>query len=201
MLSPSRWAARSAPSDPPRERAFPTLTGLGRITALTMRAYVLTAIALILSTGLALACPEVQVAFDPTQAAPGDQVHFFSRLANNGTEPLTAAIEMSVTFNDRTFGPFTRTVELGAGFDHTVEFDFMIPSFAQPGTLTISVVASAEGCPASTATASLEIVAPLVGGQNPGDALGQALLKNGFTSPDQPGIQQSTWGEIKNQAR
>jgi hypothetical protein len=168
---------------------------------LTNRTYVLTALAIILSTGIAFACPEVQVAFDPAQAAPGDQVHFFSRLANNGTEPLTATIEMSITFNDHTFGPFTHDVELGAGFDHTVEFDFLIPPFAQPGALTINVSASAEGCPASTATASLEIVSPLVGGENPADAFGQALLRNGFTSPDQPGIEQSTWGEIKAQSQ
>lgn len=166
-----------------------------------MRTYVLTAIALILGTGLAVACPEVQVAFDPTQAAPGDQVNFFARLANNGTAPVTATIEMNITFGGHTFGPFTRDLELGAGFEQAIEFAFLVPPMAPPGTLTIDVAASAEGCPTSTAAASLEIVAPRAGGENPGTAFGQELLKHGFTSPDQPGIEQSTWGEIKSQAR
>src|SRR4029453_2451987 len=100
------------------------------------------------------------VAFDPAQAAPGDVVHFFSRLANNGTDPITATLEITLTFGDHSVGPFSRPVHLGAGFDHSTEFDFTIPPFAQPGTFTITVAASSEGCPTSTATATLEVVSP-----------------------------------------
>lgn len=168
---------------------------------MTMRTFALTAIALILSTGLAVACPEVRAAFDPAVAAPGEEVHFFARIANSGAEPVLATIEMTITFNDRTVGPFSRQVRLGAGFVRTIELDFLIPRSAQPGTLTIEMSASARGCPTSTAIASVEIVAPLVGSENPGDAFGEALIRDGFTSPDRPGIEQSTWGEIKAQAR
>jgi hypothetical protein len=154
-----------------------------------------------LSAGLAAACPEVQVAFDPAQAGPGDVVHFFSRLANNGTEAITATLEITLTFADHTVGPFSRPVPLGAGFDHSTEFDFMIPAFAMPGTFSITVAASADGCPTSTATGTLEIVAPFAGGQTPVDAFGQQLERNGFESPVRPGVEQSTWGSIKSQSR
>jgi len=41
---------------------------------LTIRTYVMAALALILSAGLAFACAEVQVAFDPAAAAPEIEV-------------------------------------------------------------------------------------------------------------------------------
>src|SRR5262245_48653219 len=100
---------------------------------LRIRIFAMIALALALSAGLAAACPEVQVAFDPAQAGPGDTVHFFSRLANTGTDPITANLEITLTFGDHTVGPFSRPVPLGAGFDHSTEFDFVIPPFAMPG--------------------------------------------------------------------
>jgi hypothetical protein len=162
-----------------------------------MRTFLLTSLALVLGAGVTFACPEVQVAFDPAQAAPGDQVHFYFLLANNGTEAITATIETTIRFDDFTIGPISHPMELGAGFERTIEFDFTVPPPAAGGTLTIEVAASAEGCPTSTSTATLEILAPLVGGENPVDAFGQELVRHGFASPDQPGVEQSTWGEIK----
>ena len=166
-----------------------------------IRIFAMIALMIALSAGMAAACPEVQVAFDPAQAGPGDVVHFFSRLANNGTEAITANLEITLTFADHTVGPFSRPVPLGAGFDHSTEFDFMIPAFAMPGTFSITVAASADGCPTSTATGTLEIVAPFAGGQTPVDAFGQQLERNGFESPVRPGVEQSTWGAIKSQSR
>jgi hypothetical protein len=169
---------------------------------LRIRTLVMGALGLFLSAGLAAACPEVQVAFDPATAGPGDTVHFFSRLANDGTEAITASLDLTISFDDHQIGPFTQSVPLGAGFDHSVEFDFVIPPFAMPGTLGITVAASSDGCPTSTATASLEIVNPLAGGgATPVDAFGQQLVRNGFESPVRPGVEQSTWGEIKAQSR
>jgi hypothetical protein len=162
-----------------------------------MRTLLTAALTLILGAGAAFACPEVELAFDPATAAPGDVVHFFYSLSNSGDEALTATIETTISFNDFTIGPITHPMRLGAGFERTIEFDFMVPPPAGGGTLTIEVSASAEGCPTSTDTATLEIESPLVGGENPAGAFSQELSRQ----TDEPGVEDSTWGVIKARVR
>ncbi len=123
------------------------------------RLVLLTSATLCLGATVALALPDVEIGFDPSQASPGDQVHFFFSIENIGTEARLITLQTTLQFNDHTLGPFTRRIFLGAGQDHSIEFDFVIPQQAPAGTLTITTVASDEDG-SDTATASLEIIAP-----------------------------------------
>ena len=123
------------------------------------RLVLLTSATLCLGAGAAFALPDVGIGFDPSQASPGDQVHFFFSLDNIGTETRQITVQTTLQFGDFTLGPFTRRVTLGAGQGHAIEFDFVIPQHAPAGTLTITSTASdVDG--SDTAQASLEIIAP-----------------------------------------
>lgn len=156
----------------------------------------LTLTALCLGATVALAMPDVEVAFDPGQAHPGDTVHFLYSLANVGTEGRLIAVATTVSFGEHTVGPFTRRIFLGAGQERAIEFDFIIPPMAPAGTLTISSTATDEDG-SDTDTASLEILAPFAGPGDVSSQFGDELVKAGFQSPGQPGMTAATWGEVK----
>ena len=154
--------------------------------------------ALFLGAIHAFALPEVEIAFDPAQAEPGETVHFFYSLANVGTEARLITLETTIAFDDFEIGPFTRRAFLGAGQEFVLEFDFRIPPPAPAGTLTISTTATDEDG-SDTASASLEIVNPLVAdGDNVAQAMGAELVRNGFQPPaKETAVQETTWGAVK----
>jgi len=120
---------------------------------------------------------DVNMAFDPAVAAPGDQVAFFASVANLGDEDVTAAIDVTVSFADYTFGPVSGDLPLAAGQDLSDEFAFVVPPLPYGGTLTITVTATA-GDFSDSATAALTVNVPQGGSGDPSniDAVGQQLI-------------------------
>ncbi len=126
---------------------------------------------------VALAQIDVNMAFDPAVAAPGDQVTFFTSIANLGDEDVIADIAVTVAFADYTFGPVEGQLPLAAGQELSREFTFMVPPLPYGGTLTITVTATA-GDFTDTATATLTVEVPEGGQGDPSniDAIGEQIL-------------------------
>jgi hypothetical protein len=114
--------------------------------------------AMLLVPAAALALVEVEIAFDPIEVCPGDQASFFFALENVGAEETMVTLSFSFEYAGEVIGPFqTGTFPLAAGEEITREAMLMIPSIAQPGTITIYVEATDDDGTASD-DASLTIL-------------------------------------------
>jgi hypothetical protein len=109
---------------------------------LTLGTAILAALALALLPMKASALLELDIGFDPTEACPGDQVHFFFSLENVGGQSEIVEVSVEIHFDDAVFGPFGGDFEMPAGEEISHELVFMIPPPAPPGTLTIYVTAT-----------------------------------------------------------
>ncbi len=98
--------------------------------------------ALLLVPASALATLELDLAFDPAEACPGDDVQFFFALENVGGED--EMVEFGVTFviAEYEFGPFTMEFPLAAGEEIVKEATLFIPPPVPPVTMTVSVTAT-----------------------------------------------------------
>jgi len=147
---------------------------------------------LTLSAGAALACLDVELAFDPAEAAVGEPVTFFASIANLGDVPVDAELELSILWNDFELGPIPGMLPLAAGEELSAELGF-IAFF--PGSLTLTLTATAGTC-SDTATATLVVTGN--GGATAGDVrrLGEALLEElGAIAP--VSVEDSSWGSVK----
>jgi hypothetical protein len=143
---------------------------------------------------------DVELAFDPEVAYPGDTVTMFAGISNLGDEDVLATIELMINVNDMDFGPFVGELPLAAGEECSREFAFYVPPVPMDVTMTITVTATA-GDYSDTATATLTILAQEGDDSQSGsiDDLGQELL-DGITGAAAPSNSKSM-GQIKNQYR
>lgn len=121
-----------------------------------MRYLVLAASFVFGMAGAASAMCDVELAFSPDVAGPGDEVAFFASIANLGDEDAVATIDMTLTFMEYEFGPFSCDLPLAAGEELSRELAFIVPPLPMEGTFTITVTATCNG-ESDTATASLTI--------------------------------------------
>lgn len=118
-----------------------------------------------LCASAAVAQIDVDLAFDPTEAAPGDEVGIFMAIANLGDEAVVAEIELYATYNEYEFGPLTGNLPLAAGEEMSKEMVFIVPFVPESGDLVISVTATA-GEYSDTAEAVLTIIVEEGGGES-----------------------------------
>jgi len=136
----------------------------------------LASLALVAFAGAATAQVDVELAFDPTEAAPGDEVAFFASIANLGDEAADADVEIMVTYGEYEFGPLSGTLPLAAGEEISKEIVFLVPFVPEGGDLVITATATI-GEYSDTATAILTIVLDGEGYWDGGmDALPQTIL-------------------------
>ena len=147
-------------------------------------------VALILCVAVpAFAQVDVELGFEPSEAAPGDEVAFFASLANHGDAAVDADLALTVTFGTFEFGPIAGQVSLAAGEELSSELSFVVPPLPATGTLTITVVATA-GDFTDTATASLTLVQASASGsivdglQEIGQAIGDSFAQQGVVDND-----------------
>ena len=112
---------------------------------------------LAVGAGAALAQVDVELAFTPDRAAPGQQVTLFASLANLSSEPVRANFTVAITLGRLSTGAMPFVVPLAAGAERSAEIPFVVPMLPMGGTMTITVTATAGGA-TDTATASLTIV-------------------------------------------
>jgi hypothetical protein len=140
---------------------------------------------------------DVELAFDPDVAAPGDMVTLFASIANLGDEAVVADLEVTVEAGDVVVGPLFGQVPLAAGEELSAELVFIVPPVPEGGTLTITVTATA-GEYTDTAVATLTVV---VGGGQAASArdlryIGEGLVNQlGESAPTDQGI---TLGGLKH---
>lgn len=145
----------------------------------------------------AVAQIDVELAFDPDVAHPGDTVMLFTSIANLGDEDVVADIEVSIEVMGEIFGPFGGSLPLAAGEELSREFAFIIPPLEESGDLTITVTATA-GEWSDTASATLTVVVDGGMTANPDDIadIGTDLVKHlgGSAATDT----QLSLGELKH---
>lgn len=139
---------------------------------------------------------DVEMAFDPTEAAAGDEVSFFVSVANLGDEAVLADLELTLSFGDFTVGPILGKLPLAAGEELSQELMLVVPALPTGGDLTIELTATA-GEFSDTATATLTILGEGSGStaqgiQGLGDAIQQSLIAGGTV-----GAESSSFGELK----
>jgi hypothetical protein len=108
-----------------------------------MRPFLTTlAVLAILVPATAMAALSLDIAFDPEEACPGDEVYFFFSLENVGGQE--EMVEFSVTFeiDGEVFGPFTGEFPLAAGEEISREGMLFIPPFVPPVSLVVTVEAT-----------------------------------------------------------
>jgi|CXWL01.1.fsa_nt_gi hypothetical protein len=127
----------------------------------TTLASVLVAGLIALGARTAAAQIDVNLAFTPDTASPGQSVTFFSSVANLGADPVTANLELTIGIGAFNIGPIRANMPLAAGAERSVERAFTIPSFLPAGTLTLTLRGTA-GSSTDTATASLTITSNVV---------------------------------------
>ena len=114
--------------------------------------------AMLLVPATALALVEVDIAFDPVEVCPGDEVSFFFALENVGAEETMVTLAFSFEYAGEVIGPFeTPPFPLAAGEEIAREAALFIPPIAEPGTITIYVEATDDDGTASD-DASLTIL-------------------------------------------
>ena len=110
-----------------------------------------------LGAAAALAQVDVDLAFTPDTATPGQQVTLFASVANLSSEPVRANFVVSITLGKLATGDIPFVLPLAAGMERSAEIPLVVPPLPMGGTLVISVTASAGGA-TDTATASLTIL-------------------------------------------
>lgn len=165
----------------------------------TIRALLKTTCLLALTAGAAFAQVDVDLAFNPDTASPGDPVTLFASIANLSSEPTITDFTVAMTFGELSIGPLPFRMPLPAGLERSVEIPFVVPPLPMGGTLTVTVTATANGA-TDTATTSLTIVssdatvADAAALRQLGTSVGAALLGNTGTVA----TQNSTVSEVKN---
>jgi hypothetical protein len=105
----------------------------------------------------ALAALDLDIAFDPEEACPGDEVYFFFALENVGGEEEMVELAVSFEIDGQVFGPFTVEFPLAAGEEISHEGYFFIPPPVPPVSLVVTAEAT-DSDGTVTDTASLTIL-------------------------------------------
>lgn len=141
---------------------------------------------------------DVELAFDPASAAPGDMVTFYASVANLGDEAVAADLELMVSFGGFDIGPVTAQLPLAAGEELSLELPLVVPMVISGGDLVITVTATADGM-SDSATATLSVTGNMVG--NPSAGLAEiadqfATQLSSATTPaaiESVGSMKATW--------
>ncbi len=111
----------------------------------------------VLGTTAALAQVDVELAFTPDTASPGQKVTLFASIANLSSEPVQANFTVAIAFGSLSTGDIPFNLPLAASEERSAEIPFVLPPLPMRGALTITVTANAGG-ETDTAIASLTIV-------------------------------------------
>ncbi len=166
---------------------------MNRVLKLTL----LSLCACAIGASAAMAQVDVNLAFDPTTAQPGDQVSFFASVANLGSEQVLADLALTVQVGAFKLGPIGGKLPLAAGQELSREISFVVPPLPMGGDLTITVTATA-GESTDTASATLTVVAGQTAGGNAA-TIGPDILKafGVGTADSEP----ATIGQLKQEYR
>lgn len=140
-------------------------------------------------------CVDVEMAFTPASANPGDEVNVFASLENTGDEAGDIAVSVSLDINGVTYGPYTGTATVAAGEAVTAEFAFLVPAELANSVVTVTVEASVGEC-SDTAVGVLTVGEGSAepAGFNPDD-LGMGILTGLGASPTPN--EEVSWGALK----
>jgi len=87
---------------------------------------------------------DVEMAFDPAEAAPGDMVTFSASLTNASEETVVADFEFSMSFDEHAFGPVVMRLAVCGGKDVQIELPLVIPAHMCAGELALSVTVTVD---------------------------------------------------------
>jgi hypothetical protein len=127
------------------------------------RALFLATSLLVVGASLALAAVDVNLAFDPNAAAPGQQVTLTASIANLATEAVAADFTVTVSYANFTTGAQHFVVQLPASYARNAVVPFVVPALPvipqlpASGILDVTITAAA-GQEQDTAHATLTIL-------------------------------------------
>jgi hypothetical protein len=137
----------------------------------------------VLAATAAQAQVDVELAFTPDTAVPGQSVTLFASIANLSSDPVQASFTVAVTVEHASFDPISFnsppfTLPLAASVERSVEVPFVVPPLPMGGTLTITVTATV-GESTDTTTARLTILgaAPMTSTESAVRSLGTKIGK------------------------
>jgi hypothetical protein len=164
------------------------------------------ALVLAMSATMATAQVDVELAFNPNVAGPGDEVTFFSSIAHMGSEAAVADVELTISFGEFSFGPIAGQMPMAAGMEKSSEFAFIVPPLPMDVTLTIMLTVTV-GEHTDTTTATLTIEAgdfpmPFAAKDDTEEALrnlGRDLA--GSIIGETTAVQEESFGAVKNRYR
>jgi len=124
-------------------------------------------------------------------------VTFSGSLINTGDSAGRITVEITVAFNETSFGPLSASLQMDAGQELSGSMHLPIPPALPAGTLTLPVEASAGECH-DTSVATLESLGEGdgdidVAGFTAGAAVGFLQALGLSPTPVQP----TTWGSLK----
>ncbi len=108
--------------------------------------------------GTAMAAVDMELAFSPDTAAPGDAVTLFTSIANMGDADEVVPFTVTITYGEFIIGPVEGSMALAAGQELTNEYTFLVPALPYGGDLVIEVSATTADGVTTTASATLTIV-------------------------------------------
>ncbi|HZL84380.1 MAG TPA: hypothetical protein VFD07_03280 [Candidatus Krumholzibacteria bacterium] len=111
----------------------------------------------VLSVATASAQVDVELAFTPETASPGQKVTLFASIANLSSEPVQADFTVAIALGSMSTGAIPFVLPLAAGLERSAEIPFIVPPVMLRGVLTITVSATAGG-QTDTAVATLTLV-------------------------------------------
>jgi len=123
----------------------------------TMRFLTLLSLITLLAASPAAAQIDIDMAFDPAEAAPGDFVTFTGSLVSMYQGNVEAEFELSASFKHYEIGPITTVLPVCGGQDLQLQLPIYIPHWMCGGDLTISLKVTSQGM-SDTATAVLTII-------------------------------------------
>lgn len=127
------------------------------------RASFLAASLLLVGASAALAQVDVNLAFDPSAAAPNQQVTLSASIANLAAEAVTADFTVTVLYANLTTGAQHFIVPLPAGYTRSAVVPFVVPALPvipqipATGTLDVTITATV-GQQSDTAHATLTLL-------------------------------------------
>ena len=127
------------------------------------RALLLATSLLTVGASAALAQVDVNLAFDPNTAAPGQQVTLTASITNLASEDVTTHFTVSVSYAQFSTGVQRFSVQLPAGYTRSAVVPFVVPALPVipqiPATGTLEVTITAQvGQQSDTAHATLTLL-------------------------------------------
>ncbi len=156
---------------------------------------------LILAASAASAQVDVELAFDPPTASPGDVVALVASMENKAPEEVMADLELSIVWGGFSYAVIANSVPIAAGAKVGGELPFFVPPFLDQ--LTLSLTATV-GELSDTATATLTVLGASKAASAKTSVL-RGLARDTATMLGAPqssdATESSTFGEIKRRYR